>query len=518
MTRYASRLLPLALWAGLLAMAACGDDDDETSEPIEADPGFAEGVAAGAVTDGEATLWTRYEGDGVTGEVARDSEFEEIVRDAELTPDEEADSTVHWGVEGLDAETVYYYRFVSDDGASPAGSFITAPSPDDDAAFTFAMSGDADGTRDEAGDPTVNGFELFDAMRADEPDFFLFAGDTVYADSFNAPEPAVTLDEFRVKHRENRGYQPLRDFLASTAVFPSIDDHEVVDDFGGSSVEPELYAAGYRSFRDYYPFGGELEEWNGVDGPDGAPELYESFRWGSSAEFFILDTRTYRSETAYCELPSGDRDNLPASGVPEADQALTQLRSELGYPPEADEDCVENLDTEARTMLGEQQKEWLYEGLRESDATFKFVMVSGPIQELFIMPYDRWEAYPAERQEILDFVADEAIQNVIFLSTDIHGSFINQVTLDALSDEEPVAVEVVTGPIASIQLGQLLDGIIAQNFAQPYAQFIEQEAGAECVEIFSYAYAFFQVDSDAVTVQIKDDAGEILCEETFEAA
>jgi alkaline phosphatase D len=346
--------LALALCAALLA-GACGDDDDADPESIEVDPGFAEGVAAGAVTEGGATLWTRYEGD-ITGQVASDPQFEDVVEDAELTPDDEADSTVHWGVEGLDADTVYHYRFLSESGASPAGTFTTAPDADNDDSFTFAMSGDADGTRDEAGEPTVNGFELFDAMRADEPDFFLYAGDTVYADSFNAPEPAVTLDEFRAKHRENRGYQPLRDFLASTAVFPSIDDHEVIDDFGGQGVEPELYAAGYRSFRDYYPFGGEPDEWNGVDGPDGAPELYESFRWGATAEFFILDTRTYRSPTLYCELPSGDRDNLPAGGVSDADQALGQLRSELGYPPESDEECVESLESGARTMLGEEQK------------------------------------------------------------------------------------------------------------------------------------------------------------------
>jgi alkaline phosphatase D len=500
-----------------MGLAACGDDDDEITGPVGADPAFAEGVAAGAVTDSEATLWTRFEEGDITGQVASDAQFDDIVEEQDLTPDNEADSTVHWDVEGLDAATLYYYRFVSEEGASPSGSFTTAPEPDDDASFTFAMSGDADGTRDESGNPTVNGFELFDAMRGDQPDFFLFAGDTVYVDSFNAPEPAATLDEFRAKHRENRTYQPLRDFLASTAVFPSIDDHEVIDDFSGQGVDPELYAAGYRSFRDYYPFGAEPGEWSDVVGPDGAPELYESFRWGSAAEFFILDTRTYRSPTEYCELPSGDRDNLPAAGLPDANEDLSELRGALGYAPESDQECVESLSDESRTLLGDEQKEWLFDGLRDSEATFKFVMVSGPIQELFIMPYDRWESYSAERSEILNFIADEGIENVIFLSTDIHGSFINEVSPNNLQGEEPVAVEVVTGPIASIQLGQLLDGVIAEDFAEPYAEFVTGALGAECVQINSYAYALFQVDAGAVTVQIKDETGEVLCEETFEA-
>ena len=512
--------LGFLLLASIAAFAACGDDDDEVTGPLGIDPVFADGVAAGAVTDSEVTLWTRFEGGEVTGQIANDSDFDEVVEEESLTPDEEADSTVHWAVDGLDPATVYHYRFVSGDGASPLGTFRTAPDPDDRAAFTFVMSGDADGTRDESGNPSVNGFELFDAMRADEPDFFLFAGDTVYADSFNAPEPAETLEDYRVKHRENRGYEPLRDFLASTAVVPSIDDHEVVDDFSGQSVAPERYAAGYRAFRDYYPFGGDPAEWNGVEGPGDAPELYGSFRWGSAAEFFILDTRTYRSPTEYCELPSGDRDNLALASLPVGrggDERLVELRGLLGYPPEADLECLSALGSDDRTMLGDDQKQWLMRSLRDSQATFKFVMVSGPIQELFIMPYDRWEGYPAERVEILERIAAQDIENVVFLSTDIHGSFINEVRIDALSDDEPVGIEVVTGPIASIRLGELLDFVIAQDFAQPYADFIEQEAGADCVEIDSYTYGLVRVESDAVTVQIKDEAGEVLCEEAFEA-
>jgi alkaline phosphatase D len=275
--------------------------------------------------------------------------------------------------------------------------------------------------------------------------------------------------------------------------------------------------AGYRAFRDYYPFGGSPREWAEVSGADDAAPIYSSFRWGSAAEFFILDNRTYRSPVEYCQLPSGDRDNLATIGRPDTDPRLGALRETLSYPAEADSACLSALEDPARTLLGDEQKEWLKEGLRESDATFKFIVVGVPIQELYVLPFDRWEGYPAERQEILNFLAEEEITNVIFLATDIHGSFINEVSADIVSGAPPVAVEVVTGPIASITLAPLLDIVAAEGFAEPYREVMLDVAGVECAEFESFSYALFEVESNQVAVSIKDDAGTELCDQTFNA-
>jgi alkaline phosphatase D len=238
---------------------------------------------------------------------------------------------------------------------------------------------------------------------------------------------------------------------------------------------------------------------------------------GSAAEFFILDNRTYRSPVEYCQLPSGDRDNLATIGRPGVDPRLLELRDVLSYPSEADSACLGAIDDPARTMLGSEQMEWLRNGLRESDATFKFIVVGVPIQELYVVPFDRWEGYPAERQEILDFLAEEEIANVIFLATDIHASFINEVSPDLVAGEPPVAVEVVTGPIASITLGPLLDIVTAEGFAGPYRDVMIEVASVECAEFESFSYALFEVDADQVAVSVKDDAGTVLCQQTFNA-
>ena len=72
-----------------------------------------------------------------------------------------------------------------------------------------------------------------------------------------------------------------------------------------------------------------------------------------------------------------------------------------------------------------------------------------PIQQFFALPYDRWEGYGAERNEILNFIRDNAIDNVIFLATDIHANLINDVFIDAFTDPQSIANEFVTGPIAT---------------------------------------------------------------------
>ena len=105
-------------------------------------------------------------------------------------------------------------------------------------------------------------------------------------------------------------------------------------------------------------------------------------------------------------------------------------------------------------MLGEVQKNLFKHALFDSKAKFKFVINGLPIQQLYILPYDRWEGYGAERSEILNFIGDNDIKNVIFLTTDFHASLVNQVFIDRFADPESIAVELVTGPIATDTLQQ----------------------------------------------------------------
>src|SRR5206468_2677133 len=147
-------------------------------------------------------------------------------------------------------------------------------------------TGDSDGTRLAGGAPAYNDFEVLEAARLEGGDFFVFDGDTIYSDSSFRATPAMTLAEYQAAHREVRGYANLRELLASTSVYATMDDHEVVNDYAAQTVDPARFAAGRQAFLDYYPVRetGLLQDATCA----GAP-LYRKFRWGSQAEVFLLD-------------------------------------------------------------------------------------------------------------------------------------------------------------------------------------------------------------------------------------
>ena len=56
-------------------------------------------------------------------------------------------------------------------------------------------------------------------------------------------------------------------------------------------------------------------------------------------------------------------------------------------------------------------------------------MIPEPIQHMgWFGGVDRWEGYALERTEVLKFIEDNAIRNVVFVSADVHTTFINNLT------------------------------------------------------------------------------------------
>lgn len=71
------------------------------------------------------------------------------------------------------------------------------------------------------------------------------------------------------------------------------------------------------------------------------------------------------------------------------------------------------------TMLGNNQLKWLFETLKNSDATFKFIILGNQ----FLNPYNHdecYSVYPEEKEEILNFLENNNIKGVIFITGDAH--------------------------------------------------------------------------------------------------
>jgi alkaline phosphatase D len=442
-------------------------------------------------------------------EVSDDARFERPVLRRFAFASSSSDLTAKVLVAPLEPDQVYFYRWHGAVSTSETGTFKTAPSPFRPADVRFAYTGDSDGLFSVFG----NSFATLDAVRGESPDFFIYLGDTIYADSsLRGPVlglgPAVSLADFRDIYKLNREFSALRALLGATSSYAVWDDHEVRDNFAGQTVDPSLFANGRKAFLEYMP----LRPFGILDGSGcAARPLFRAFRWGSDVDIIILDERSCRSAPAdsACSFAPGVPDLAPT--LPPA------LRAALGglLPPSPPAGCLDAIFDPARTMLGERQKSLLKTLLVRSTARFKFVVNEVPIQQYYALPYDRWEGYGAERREILEFLRAHDQRNVVFLTTDAHASLINQVFVDRFSDPAPVATEIVTGPIATFTFEQevsafdtrlgLPPGVVLAALNQ-----ILSLVGVDCRNLNHDSYGLVEVSAadETATITIKDDAGQ----------
>lgn len=353
-----------------------------TSPTRAADPPLL--VTVGEVTHRSGVIWGRREGSGpLTLEYGRSPDRLESRR--EISVDAKADFTGKFRIDQLSPSTRYSYRLGSG-GESLTGKFVTAPAPDDPREVSFLWSGDLGGggrCRDR-----VHGYPIFRTMPRFSPDFFLFVGDTIYADvRCSGPEKvpgydfvATTPENFRAKHRYNRADPAVQEFFRSTSVYAIWDDHEVRNDFSGI-IEPLMWV-GRQAFLDYWPIQPPAEE---------PGRLYRKFRWGKLLELFVLDTRQYRSPNREVDGP-------------------------------------------AKTMLGSRQRKWLIEEVSGSDAVWKVIVSSVPLSVPTSRPAgDSWSnanvlgfpeenatGFAFERTLILRALRDRSVKNLVWLTADVH--------------------------------------------------------------------------------------------------
>lgn len=311
-------------------------------------------MAATSSTAARTVVWTRYTGSGepVLEVAAADGT---AVFDGPVTPG--PDGYTHIDVPGLRPGTSYSYTFSSSDGSarSRTGAFTTPPAPDASPVLTFG----ATSCTHQAYAP----FPVLTDAAGRGMDCFLHLGDHVYCDG------AVELHEFRREYGINWAAGGMSAVHAATGLYATWDDHEIVNNWDpewiASAGEEARLRNGTQAYFEHHPIRRE----------ESAPErLWRSFRWGRTAEFFLLDLRSER-------YPSRGQYISPA------------------------------------------QMDWLKAGLQNSPAVFKFVMTPVPVTT---MPpsdpydYDRWEGYTAQRTEILSWIRDAHISGVWWLAGDYH--------------------------------------------------------------------------------------------------
>jgi len=318
---------------------------------------------------------------------------------------------------GLVPQTAYAVRVLlpTEEALTPVApvaiaKFTTAPLPETEAPVEFVWGGDIGG-QGYCRKPH-KGYEIFDQLRAGSPDFGILLGDLIYGDG-RCPSPpnvpgsdfvATSLKEFRAKHRYQREDPAFQKFLASVPIYAMWDDHEARNDFSGST-DP-LMPSSRQAFLQYWPID--------VSRPQ-SHRLYRRIHRGANLDVFFLDTRQYRSSNR-------------------------------------------QVDGSEKTMLGQEQLQWLFRALRESRATWKIIVSSVPLSlqkggSRQAPANDSWAlgrgqtGFARERDQIVDLILTHKIANVVWLSTDVH--FAQAVAYDPNRDGTIDFHEFICGPLSA---------------------------------------------------------------------
>ncbi|MFO0595912.1 MAG: alkaline phosphatase D family protein [Myxococcaceae bacterium] len=215
-----------------------------------------------------------------------------------------------------------------------------------------------------------------------ELDVWLCLGDAVYADG------AFSEDEYRAKWREGLARFPNRAIRAATSTIATWDDHEAVDNLSDLDDVRQVENA-RRVFFEHQPMRRDAPE-----------RIWRSRRWGDTAQIFVLDCRGERNHTTH-------------------------------------------------EYISRAQLDWLKSAVAASPATFKLIMNSVPISSFPGALYgaladDRWEGWPEQRREVLEFMDSQP--GVLWLSGDFHMGVAGRVALTGPGEKQ---LEFATGPAGS---------------------------------------------------------------------
>jgi phosphodiesterase/alkaline phosphatase D-like protein len=460
-------------------------------------------VTAAEVTPTSARLWARANKSGPYFlQIAPGAAGGRCRRGPSVMALPSHDLTVQLRARGLRPDTDYSYRFCAGRRSSETGHFRTAPVPSSADPVRFGLTADLDGLY-RNGRPAWNRFEVLAAMAREAFDFNVNLGDVIYADSVFPSPHAMTLPAKWAKYRLNLRYANFRRFRAVTGLYSHWDDHEFINDFSVPEYGRRLYRNGAQAFRDYNPV-----TYSRTTG------IYRSFRWGANLEIFLLDLRSFRSASAgargRCTNPRTGRPDIAPTLPTSVRQRLAKYRPDLEAP--VPKSCTNAIADPRRTMLGSRQFQRFARDIQRSPAAFKMILSSVPIQQLYGFPLDRWEGYEPARQRFLRFL-QQKVTNVVFLSTDAHGVFTNEVFLRTLEPGGPVGTgirEAVAGPVASLSYSGALGsafagrGFTTDLFKPPPPAGL----GMSCAQPSVYSYADTQVTPTTLSITLKNDRGE----------
>ncbi len=318
------------------------------------------GPVLGQVTPQSVSFWVRTVDEVRVQVIASSGDHAtDGLHSAHTLTDSAADYTGLIQLDGLQPDTRYEYRVIVD-GIQMPEKWQFRTAPPDKQPSQF-----------EIGFGGGAGFtpwyeRMWNTIASHELDLFLLLGDNVYIDHPEYP----SVQRYCYYRRQSR--PEYRNFAARTPLYAIWDDHDftVNDGWGGPAIhEPVWKIPVWNTFKHNWvnpAYGGGNDQ----------PGCWFDFSV-ADVHFIMLDGRYYR----------------------------------------------EDPNSESPSMLGPEQKAWLFDTLKESDATFKVLASPVPwAHNTKPGSPDTWDGYAQEREEIFSFIEESRIEGVVLISADRHRS------------------------------------------------------------------------------------------------
>ena len=447
------------------------------ASPVFTASPFSLGLASGDPAPDGFVIWTKIaprplERHGgmprkaveVDWAVATDERMQQGVQKGTATAHPELGHAVHVEVGGLEPGRDYFYQFTIGGERSRVGRARTLPPAG--APVAQVRFGVAGCQRYEDGY-----FTAYRQIATEHFDFVFHYGDYIYEYRLirpgerplpvvrvmpDEPDELYTLDDYRQRYAIYKTDPDLQAAHASAPFVMSYDDHEVDNNWAGDISEentpPELFllrrAAAFQAWYEHMPVRRALMP----RGPDIL--AYRRFTIGDLISMNVLDTRLFRSDQ-----PCGD-------GIKA--------------------DCREALEPH-RTMLGDTQERWLYDGFKNVRARWtvlgqQVVVMRNdrdPDPKIFAPSMDKWDGAMAARERLLAAVEAARLANVVVLTGDIHNNWAGE--LKKNFDDQSSAtlgVEFVATSISSggdgFETNDSFKALLAQS---PHIKFFNSQRG-----------------------------------------
>ncbi len=438
---------------------------------------FVYGVASGDPLTDAVIIWTSIvppdttiNGHQVSWKVALDSTMNDVVREGDFITIAERDWTVKIDVEGLEPYTTYYYQFTDESGNTSAiGRTKTAPDENSDVEdLKFGVA--------SCSSIFSGFFNAYARMAEQDLDLVIHLGDYIYDyvdedEAVRVPEPLPidpeNRDEFRQRHKYYLLDPDLRTVRQMHPMFCLWDNHDI---YKGTE---EGLVGSIEAFYEYLP----------IRQPDNdnPKRIYRSLHYGELADIMFMDIELLRNI-----------DTIPG--------------------------------TDERSLLSNEQYEWLEEELLNSTATWRIIgnqkiFSNWAIDHIpFPLPLGNgvvgdpssWDGYQAERERVLTLLRENGIDNNIVVSGDLHISIAADLVINPkdsleynpLTGEGALGVEFLPASITRGNVDELLD-IPPTSTSLDFLIDLSYEGNPhhEFLEVYQHGYGLLHLNADSTIAQ-----------------